>query len=57
MITINSQFIADATRAHVDCDPRNNVGSEIINDLAAALQKSAAYNRTQATNSTRPIPQ
>ncbi len=38
MITINSQFIADATRSHVDRDPRNNIGAAVIDALAKSLQ-------------------
>ncbi len=56
MITINSQFVADATRAHVDRDPRNNVGSAFIDELAEALKNSAPSDRAHRTIDTQSIP-
>ncbi len=57
LITLSSDFIADATRAHVDRDPRNNIGCEVINDLADALQKPASQDRAHRAISTQPIQQ
>ena len=37
MINLNAEFIADATRSHVERDPRNNIGARVVDELAAAL--------------------
>ena len=57
LITISSDFVADAMRAYVDRDPRECIGCKVINDLAAALQDSAASDHAQHTNATTPIQQ
>ncbi len=57
MINISSDFVADAMRAHLDCNPRRSIGREVINELAKALQNLAASDRAQSIKTTQPIQQ
>jgi len=56
MINISSDFVADAMRAHLDCNPRRSIGREVINKLAEILQNSASPDRAQRTIANQPIP-
>ena len=50
MINLNAEFIADATRSHVERDPRNQIGARVVDELAMALEGSSniCSNRTKA---------
>ncbi len=55
MINLNAEFIADATRSHVERDPRNQIGARVLDKLAIVLQDIDGHSKIVAFHRNRPF--